>query len=187
MREPEPGPGGLYGLLAEFPDPDTLKAAVASSRKAGLLQLDTFSPFPIEGMAEALGFHDRRVPLLVLAGGLGGAALGYGMQVYTNLDYPLNVGGRGLLPAPAFMLITFELFMLGAVACGILGMLVLNRLPRLHHPLFDVEAFRSATLDKFFLLVFAADERFDPDRTRALLDGMHPLRVDEVRLPEEVE
>ena len=84
--------------------------------------MDAYTPFPVEGLAEALGFSDRRVPLLTLAGGIFGAALGYGMQVYTNLAFPINIGNRPLISTPAFMLITFELMVLFAVLAAIFGM-----------------------------------------------------------------
>lgn len=107
------------------------------------------------------------------------------MQVYTNLAFPLIIGGRPLVAPPAFMLITFELMVLFAVLFAIGGMLVLNRLPRLHHPLFDVDAFHLASKDKFFLVIFANDRRFDRERTRAFLGTLEPVRIALVEHTEE--
>ena len=83
MAEPAPGEG-LFGMLAEFDQPERLLDAVDRARGAGFRQIEAYSPFPIDGLAERLGFKDRRVPLFTLAGGILGAAVGYGMQVYTN-------------------------------------------------------------------------------------------------------
>lgn len=165
-------------LLAEFRTPEQLLEAARQAREAGFRRIDGASPYPVEGLAEALGFRDSRVPLLTLAGGVFGALLGYGMQVFTNRDFPLNVGGRPLVAPPAFTLITFELMVLFAVLAGIIGMLALNRLPRLNHPLFEVETFRLDAPDAFFLIVFADDPRFD--RARRFLEGLDPVRIDAV-------
>lgn len=177
MREPAPD-SAIFGLLAEFDRPERLVDAARQAHRAGFRRIDAYSPFPVEGLAEAIGFRDRRVPWLTLAGGVFGAVLGYGMQVYTSHAYPIGIGGRPLVAPPAFLLITFELMVLFAVLSAIVGMLALNRLPRLHHPLFDVEAFHLASSDKFFLLVFGNDRRFDRDETRRFLEGLKPVRID---------
>jgi len=176
MREPEPGPG-LFGLMAEFDSAEKLIAAVRRSQGAGFRAIDAYSPFPIEGLAEAMGFRDQRVPWLTLAGGIFGAAVGYFMQVYCNIAYPLDVGGRPLVPWQAFMLITFELTVLFAVLFSIGGMLALNHLPRLHHPVFDISAFHLASSEKFFLVILSNDRKFDPEKTQGFLAGLQPVRV----------
>jgi Protein of unknown function (DUF3341) len=177
MREPA-ATTPVFGLMAEFDRPERLLDAVKRTRGARYRTLDAYTPFPIEGLAEALGFKDRRVPILTLIGGIGGAAIGFGMQVYTNLSFPIDIGNRPLVAVPAFMLITFELAVLGAVLLGIGGMLALNRLPRLHHPVFDVESFHLASSDKFFLVIFSTDKKFDADGTRAFLSSLKPRRID---------
>jgi len=185
MREPQPHKEPIFGLLAEFDDADELLECARKAHAEGFRQVDAFSPFPIEGLAEAIGHHDMRVPWLTLFGGIFGAALGYGMQAYTNLAYPIIIGSRPLIATPAFMLITFELMVLFAVLFSIGGMLVLNHLPRLHHPLFDLEEFHLASNDKFFLLVLSNDERFDREGTHAFLTSLGPVRVMPVEHTEE--
>jgi hypothetical protein len=115
---------------------------------------------------------------LTLIGGIAGAALGYGLQVYTNLAFPIDVGNRPLIATPGFMLITFEVLVLVAVLLTIGGMFLLNHLPRLHHPVFEVAAFRRASWDRFFLIIFSNDARFDQVATRDFLLGLAPRRVD---------
>ena len=156
MREPsadkEP-----FGLMAEFRAPEQLVDAVRRSREAGYRSLDAYSPYPLEEMRQALGMTGNVVPWLCLTGGVLGAATGYGLQLYTNDAYPIAIGGRPLFAWQPFMLITFELMVLFAVAFSIGGMLALNRLPRLHHPLFDDPRFGFAHGDRFFLLVRGGD------------------------------
>ncbi|MGE0004292.1 MAG: DUF3341 domain-containing protein [Parvibaculaceae bacterium] len=186
MREPTPVTP-VFGLMAEFDRAETLLASVERVRAAGFRRMDAYSPFPVEGLAEAIGFRDARVPLLTLAGGLLGAGIGFGMQVGTNLAFPIDTGGRPLLATPAFMLITFELTVLFAVLFAIGGMLALNHLPRLHHPVFDVEAFHLASSDKFFLVIFSNDDHFDRAETRRFMESLAPVRIDVVAHTEEPE
>ena len=169
-----------FGLVAEFDRPERLYRAAENTVGAGFRRVDAFSPIPISGLAQVLGTGRAAVPLATLIGGLLGAATGFLMQVGLNLDYPLNVGGRPLIAVPAFILITFELMVLFAVIAGIGAMLWLNRLPRLNHPMFELDRFGLVSSDRFFLFVSAEDDRFSPDRTRRFLEALRPVRVDAV-------
>lgn len=142
-----------YGVLAEFDSAEALIEAARRARESGLGPVEAFAPFYVRGLAEAIGFRERRIGWIMFAGGVFGAATGFGVQAYTVLDFPLNIGGRALVPPEGFALITFELLVLFSVLFAVFGMFMLNRLPRLHHPLFNVESFGRATLDGFFLLV----------------------------------
>ena len=122
-------------------------------------------------------------PLAFLLGGIAGALIGYFMQVYTSLDFPIDICGRPTVAPPAFALITFELTVLFSVLCGVATMLLMNGLPRLSHPLFDVETFHLASLNKFFLVIEADDPKYARG-ARRFLEGLHPVRIDEAPLPE---
>lgn len=169
---------GTYGLLAEFADVDALLRAAESARAAGYRRLDAYTPFPVEGLSEALGMRHTRLPWIVLGGGVVGALAGYGLQYWVSaIEYPLNVGGRPLHSWPAFIPVTFELTILVAALAAVLGMLALNGLPMPHHPLFGVEAFSLASRDRFFLCIEARDPRFDAERTRSFLESLSPAGV----------
>lgn len=169
-----------YGLLAEFKTAEALLQAVLRARKMGYRRIEAFTPFPIDGLAEALDIRDDRVLWLGLIGGVFGALLGFCMQVYVSLDFPLNVGGRDLVAVPAFLVVSFELMILFAVLFPIAGMLTLNRLPRLNHPLFDVERFHLASIDRYFLCIRATDPQYDEDKSIAFLNGLDPVFVAKV-------
>ncbi|HWP65865.1 MAG TPA: DUF3341 domain-containing protein [Candidatus Limnocylindria bacterium] len=171
----------LYGLLAEFDDPTALVQAVRATRAAGYRKVDAFTPFPIEEVIEALEIHEKRLPMLVLLGGILGGLAGYALCYWTSvIDYPINVGGRPLHSWPAFIPPTFETTVLGASFAAVLGMLVLNGLPRPHHPLFAVPRFALSTNDRFFLCIRSTDPLFDRDDTRRFLERLVPRQVSEV-------
>ena len=169
----------LYGLLAEFDTPEKLVEAAKAMRGADCGELDAFSPFPVEGLAEALDFHTSAVQTATLIGGIVGAASGFLLQVYTNLDFPIWIGGRPLVAVPAFMLITFELMVLGAVLACIGTMLVANRLPRLNHPVFEAPEFNLGRPDRFFLAVLAGPG-FDRDEAGKALASLKPEAIIEI-------
>jgi hypothetical protein len=176
MRRPP-----IYGLLAEFTDVNQLLGAVRAARRAGYRNVDAYTPFPSEELAEALGAHDRWLPLLVLAGGIAGGLGGYLLQYWTSaVDYPLNIGGRPFHSWPAFVPVTFECTVLGASLVAVLGMLALNGLPRPYHPVFNVPRFALSSRDRFFLCIQAKDPRFDRRATREFLDALRPYEVSEV-------
>jgi len=161
----------IHGILAEFATPADLYHAAEKVRDAGYERWDTFSPFPVHGMEEAMGIKRTKLPLMVAIGGFTGAGLGYLMQWWMSaVDYEMVVQGKPFHSWQAFVPITFELGILFSAFTAIIGMLALNALPRHHHPLLRKERFLSSSDDKFFICIEAGDTKFDPDSTRALLE-----------------
>ena len=150
----------LYGVMAEFDTPEALLAAVRRAREAGYERVEAYAPFPVEGLAEATGMKRNWVPPIVLAGGLVGGLGGYFMQWYSAVvSYPINSGGKPPHSWPEFIPVTFELTVLAAAIAGVLGMLFLNGLPRLTHPVFNVREFDLASRNRFFLCIRAEGAR----------------------------
>ena len=172
----------VHGLLAEFATPEALLEAVARARVEGRYTVtEAYSPYPIEGMDRALGGPRTRLPLWMLAGGVGAGAFTYWLEWYSAVvSYPINVGGRPTFSWPAFIPPAVEMAILWAVLLGAAALLFGARLPRVHHPLFASREFERATSDRFFLLVRGDDPRFDTIRTQAFLDALSPLSVVEV-------
>ena len=171
----------IYGLMAEFDTPTNLVAAALRAREAGYRKMDGYSPYPIEELAEAIGFHTSRLPLIVLIGGLIGCVGGYYSQYWVSvMDYPLNIGGRPLNSWPSFVPVTFETTVLVAALAAVLGMLGLNGLPMPYHPVFNVSRFALASRDRFFLCIEAIDPKFDQEETMHFLQSLEPRSVSEV-------
>ena len=165
----------LYGFLAEFAEPESLKQCIRSARHEGFKRMDAFTPFPVEGVSEELGAHRSMIPLLVLIGGVVGGLAGALMQWYSSVvDYPLNIGGRPFNSWPSFVVIAFELTVLVAGLTGVFGMLAMNGLPKPHHPLFNEPRFDRATQDRFFFCIEARDPKFDTQETWKFLEGQSP-------------
>jgi len=168
----------IYGLMAEFASGDSLVQAARRAYEAGYRRMDAYSPLPIDGLAEALGFRHTRVPLIVLIGGVVGCVGGFALQYWISaIDYPVNVGGRPYNSWPSFIPVTFELTILVAAVAALLGMLALNGLPMPYHPVFNVPRFAQATRDRFFLCIEAGDPKFDRETTRQFLEGLNSADV----------
>ena len=165
----------LYGFLAEFDDPEALRESIRRARGEGFRNMDAYTPFPVEGIAEELGTHHSMIPWIVFAGGVIGALTGAALQYYSSVyDYPLNIGGRPPNSWPSFVVVAFELTILVAGLCAVFGMLAINGLPKPHHPLFNELQFERASQDRFFLCIEATDPRFDSERTWHFLEALQP-------------
>jgi len=173
----------IYGVVGEFESEHQLLHAVGKVREAGYRRVEAYTPFPVEGLSEALGLKRNQVPLITLIGGLFGGLGGFYFQYWCNVNsYPQNIGGRPLNSWPAFIPVTFELTVLGASLFAVFGMLALNRLPQPYHPLFNVERFcRHATTDRFYLCIEARDKKFHLAECSKLLQGLDAHHVSEVR------
>ncbi len=167
-----------YGLMAEFDTPEEIVNAVEKTKAAGFEKIDAYAPFPVHGLAEALGFTKSRIPMVVFIGGLTGGILGYLLQWWCSaIAYPLNVGGRPLNSVPAFIPITFEMTILFAAFSAVFGMFLLNGLPLPYHPVFNVERFAMASRNHFFLCIESKDPKFSVKNTRAFLESLKPRGV----------
>jgi hypothetical protein len=171
----------LHGIIAEFETPEELIDAAEAAKNAGYRQMDGYTPFPIEGLSEALGFHDMRVPWITLAAGTVGCIGGFSFVAWcvTNA-YVFNIGGRPLYSWPQWIVPTFEMTILSSALVGIGAMLVLNGLPRPYHSVFNAPGFERASTDRFFLCIESHDAQFDRVHTRDFLQSLHPLTVSEV-------
>ncbi|MGE5615302.1 MAG: DUF3341 domain-containing protein [Bacillota bacterium] len=171
----------LYGLMAELASAEKLVEAARRARDMGYERVEAYSPFPIEGLAEAVGFAGSRVPLATLIGGIVGGLTGFFLQWYSMvIDYPINSGGRPANSWPEFIPVTFELTVLFAALTAVVTMIIANGLPKLRHPVFDVRDFELSTRNRFFLCLVAPDEGFDTKRARDFLERLEPLKVMEV-------
>jgi hypothetical protein len=173
----------IYGLLAEFESAEQVLDAAKKTHAAGFKSIDAFTPFPVEGLDEAVGFHGKALPIIVFLGGLFGGSFGFFMCWYANvISFPLNIGGRPYNSWPSWIPITFELTILGAALVATFGMLALNGMPTPYHPVFNVARFALASTDRFFLCIKARDKMFDLEKTKRFLEGLRPSGVFEIEV-----
>lgn len=175
-------PDPLLGYIGEFGSPEALLDAAKRAKAEGFCRIDAFSPFPVEGMSDVLGLkRDHRIGWITILGGICGILGMLAIQLFVNVDYPIEVGGRPLFAWPAFAVVDFEIMILSAVSFAVAGMLIINRLPKLYHPLFGTPRFDLASQDRFFLYIDASDPKFDCERTRGFLGSLGAWTVEAVR------
>jgi hypothetical protein len=170
-----------WGVMAEFATADALLDAARRAREAGWRRIEAYSPFPVEGLAEAIGFERDRVAAATFAGGLVGGIGGFFLQWYSAVvDFPIDIAGRPLDSWPMFVPVTFEMAVLGGAIAAVLAMLAGSGLPQLRHPLFAMPEFDLATRNRFFLCLRADDPQFRGDDALQMLQSLKPLRAMEV-------
>jgi hypothetical protein len=169
------------GVVAAFTGVEALLAAIQRLRALGYTLLDAYTPHPVKGLEEALGWQRSKLDLLAGASGLFGAVFAFLLQAFlVGYLYPLNVGGRPPISIAPFIVIAFETMVLFASVGGFLALFWACRLPRLRHPLFAVDGFQGATVDRYWVGINAADTRFDPDATERELRALGPERIEYV-------
>jgi len=168
-----------YGLLAEFATPAETMHAATKLRDAGFRRWDVFTPYPVHGMDKAMGLKNSKVGWFSFLGGVTGYTTGMLMIWFMNkFDYPIPVGGKPLFSPFSAFPPSYELTILFGAFGALFGMLFLNRLPRLHHPLLKHRRFALATHDRFFIVVECEDPKFREGETRALLEAAGSKRLD---------
>jgi hypothetical protein len=171
----------FYGLMAEFDSAQAVLDAAHKVREAGYTRTDAYSPFPIHGLAEALGFHERHIAPIVFGAGVAGAVAGYGLEYWTQvIAFPMNIGGRPFHSWVSFIPPAFETTILFAAFSAGISMILLNGLPQPYHPVFNAKRFHLASQDKFFLAIEASDPKFDANATRQFLAGLKATEVVDV-------
>jgi hypothetical protein len=165
-------------MMAELASGAALLEAIRALRALGVSRFDAFTPYDVAGLHELLGVRRSRLPWIALAVGLAAGGGAYVLQWWINvIDYPLDIGGRPLHSAPAFLPITFEMSVLFGAAAALISALVLGGLPALWHPVFEIDGFDRATIDRFWLAVGKADPALDRRRASDALEAVGALRV----------
>jgi hypothetical protein len=171
----------IYGVMAEFETTKDVVEAAHRAREAGYREIDAYSPFPVEGLSEAVGFPSTRLPAITLIGGLIGCFGGFFLQYFPNvIGFPLDIGGKPFDSWPSFIPITFELTILCAGVSTVVGMIWLNKLPTPYHPVFNVPRFELASQDRFFLCIKSKDPRFNLEEVRRFFEELEPREVNVV-------
>jgi hypothetical protein len=174
-------PAPLHGIMIEFPESEPLLEAVKKVREAGYSKMDCYSPIPVEGLTEAMGWRDKKVPALMLCGGFTGCISAALLQ-YAGMAwfYPVNIGGKPLDSWPQYIVPMFEMTILFTALTGVVSMIVLNGLPAFYHPVFNVPGFEGASSDRFFLCLESEDPKFDRAQTLQFARTLGGTRVSEV-------
>ena len=168
----------IYGIIAEFDSPAAILRAAEKVRDAGYSRWDTFTPFPIHGMDKVMKLGNSLVGWVSLAMGAGAFLSVVGLIWFCNaFDYPLIVGGKPMFSPPMTFVPAYIMLIMGSAVGALVGMLGLNQLPRLHHPLLDVKRFELVSRDKFFLVIGATDEKFSAAETRKLLESIGGVNI----------
>ena len=177
-----PDPVGIYGVMAEFANADDVVTAARQVREAGYKKVDGYSPYPMESLIHELDQHHSWVPTIVLGGGLTGFLAGYGLEYWSQvIEYPMNIGGRPFHSWVSFIPPAFETTILFAAFGAVFGMLALNGFPKPYHPVFNIEEFaKSASNDKFYIVIEATDAKYDAVKTAEFLTSLGPTFVKEI-------
>jgi hypothetical protein len=171
----------IYGVLAEFRNPKELIDAAETVKESGYSDFDTYAPFPIHGMEKAMGLKESPLGWIVLAGGLTGMIGILTLMIWImGYDYPLNISGKPYINLPIYVPITFELTVLLSAFAATFGMFALNKLPRFHNPLFNVERFKKASDDGFFIHIESSDDLFSEEQASKLFTDSGAIHVETV-------
>ncbi|MBN2730922.1 MAG: DUF3341 domain-containing protein [Balneolaceae bacterium] len=171
----------IHGILAEFRNPKELVDAAETVKESGYSEFDTYAPFPIHGMEKAMGLKESPLGWIVLGGGLIGFIGALTLMIWVmGYEYPMNISGKPLINFPIYVPITFELTVLLSAFAATFGMFALNKLPRLHNPLFNVERFKKASDDGFFICIEASDDLFEEKPVSKLFSDAGAIHVETV-------
>jgi hypothetical protein len=164
----------------EFRSPAALVAAARGARDHGFKLADALTPCPVEEIEDTLGLPTSPIRWPMLIAALSVAAAAYALEFWSAVyAYPIDSGSRSLNSWAVFLLVPFEVGVLAAALAGFVALLVLCGLPRLNHPVFELDAIQRATDDRYFLLLEAPPENSEAQRLRSLLFEAGALSLEE--------
>ena len=173
------GTARSYGMVAEYKTAADILHAAEKVKKAGFRKWDVFTPFPVHGMDRAMGLKNSKVGWFAFIGGVIGYTTGMLMIWWMNAyDYPIVVGGKPMFSPHGAFPPSYELTILFGSFGALLGMLFLNRLPRLHHPLLKHRRFAYASHDRFYLVIESSDPKYSEIETRRLLESLGSRHIE---------
>ena len=178
------GDAPLWAVSAEFATPAALLAAVQAVHALPGARVDTYSPLPVPGVTEALGVRGGSLRRYAVSGGMLGGLLMMGMCLYaTAYDYVFDIGGRPRFSWPSFVVPTTSFALLLAAYAALLLLLILNRLPTLNHPSFNIPGFDRASRDRYFVAIEDRGDGFDPAEAERRLAGLALAPIAVHRVP----
>ena len=161
-----------FALMGYFLTPAEIYKACEELRDAGYTHFDAQTPFPVHGLERAMGLKPSKLPWVVLASGTLGLLSAIALTYFVSTDYPLNISGKPSFSYQAYVPIMFELTVLFSALGTFFGLWTMNRLPMFFHPSLAHPAFERATDDAFFITVEVTDPKYDPKKTRELLERL---------------
>jgi hypothetical protein len=165
--------------MAEFETAAGVLHAAEKVKQAGFRNWDVFTPFPIHGMDRAMGIKNSKVGWFSFIGGCTGYTTGMLMIWFMNAhDYRIIIGGKPMFSPFSAFPPSYELTILFGAFGSLLGMLFLNRLPRLHHPLLKNRRFALATHDRYYVVIESTDPKYAIDETRRLLENLGSRHIE---------
>jgi hypothetical protein len=168
-----------YAVMAEFETAASILHAAQKVNQAGFRNWDVFTPFPIHGMDRAMGIKNSKVGWFSFIGGCTGYTTGMLMIWFMNAhDYRIIIGGKPMFSPFSAFPPSYELTILFGAFGSLLGMLFLNRLPRLHHPLLKNRRFALATHDRFYVVIESSDPKYSGGETRRLLEDLGSRHIE---------
>jgi Protein of unknown function (DUF3341) len=169
----------VYGIVAEFETPAAIYHAAEKVRDQGFRKWDVFTPFPIHGMDQAMGLKNSKVGWFSFLGGVTGYTTGMLMIWWMNaVDYPIIIGGKPMFSPFGAFPPSYELTILFSAFGALGGMLFMNRLPRLYHPLLKNRRFALVTHDRYFLVIETSDPKYSETETRKLLESLGSKHIE---------
>jgi len=175
----------VFSVLGLFDSAQQLMDAIPAVKGKVSGRLETYTPYPVHGMEQALGLRKSPIAGMILVMGLIGALSGIGFELWTEaVDYPMMTAGKPYWSWEAFVPIMFETMVLFACFTAGLGMLfLLNRLPTFRHPMLRSKSMPLITKDKLALAVESDGQSLDVGAISALLESLGARSIEVVEQP----
>ena len=172
-----------YGTVSEFAGVKEVYHAAEKLRDEGFKKFEVYTPFPVHGMDQAMGLPSTKLPWIILVCGIMGMTIGICLTTWGSSEtwlFGIEGGYKMLISAKPdgfegiyeFIPIIFETTILLSAFGAVFGMIAMNGLPQLYHPLFKHDAFAKVTDDGFFIAVEAKDPLYNEKKVKEILENV---------------
>jgi hypothetical protein len=168
---------GKNFIVGIFDDESVLLSAVKKVRGSDVKIHECYTPYPVHGLDDELGYKRSRISIAAFMFGITGTCLAFLMMIYMmGIDWPMIIGGKDYIAIPSFVPVGFEVTVLLSALGMVATFFVISNLKPYGKPrIYDIRS----TDDMHVMAIDLAKNKKSTDELSAILKDSGAVEINE--------